>query len=100
MNSAIYVEGDKAQIGLVNSVGSPDVVSIEIYNSKTEDKYYTSEKITPGSLLHIAVLNQTIDSSEDLVLDYTMYDADGKESGKFQVDVAFIVSEDVKEISN
>lgn len=90
VNQSIMVQDDKAQVGLVNAVGNDSMVAIRIYDNDSGKVHYQSEPIRPGSILHIAVLEGALEKVENLALDYTIYDMEGKEQGCFTVNAQFL----------
>lgn len=89
VNRQIYMEGKRAQVGLINAAGNNFPMSFKIYDQEDEKVYYESGMIMPGSIQHIAVLKEEIEAPDQLALDYIIYGKDGQEEGTFTANVDF-----------
>lgn len=93
LNEKILISGKTAHIGLVNSIGSDCAIRIKIYDKKSNKVYYQSQQIMPGSVLHTAILDQEIKNTGNAQLEYSIYNFQGEELGKYQTGVVFEKSE-------
>jgi len=89
VNETVNISDQYAHVGLVNAAGSDCIIVIKIYDKETEEIFYQSEKIRPGTVLHIAVLDQPITNADSAVIDYIVYDLEENERGVYPVDIEF-----------
>jgi len=89
INKVIYVEDKVAYVGVVNSSDSQRMVSIRIYDRLSQKEYYQSEKLRPGSILHVINLKETPSDNENMALEYEVCSLDSKESETYKMNVQF-----------
>jgi len=97
LNETVNVSGQYAHVGLVNAIGSNSVIAIKIYDKETEDIFYQSEKVRPGTVLHMAVLEKPISHEDSTVIDYIVYDLEGNELGVYLADIKFKIINETEE---
>lgn len=95
MNDEVSVQGTTAYLRLMNPIYSTNYLQIRIYPKENKNKIlYDSEMLAPGTILEAVRLSEEpTEQQTDIVVLYTVYDAQGVKLGTHPVTVVMSVQE-------